>query len=114
MALDPRERYASVNAFADDVEPRSTDARPPRTTRPLLTQAVRYYFGRDPAVAQLKTIDLDLWILGGAARRRRRRGVFRIARRSVWWELIVLGALLALPPSVRYFRARRQRVSSRR
>jgi len=114
MSLDPRDRYANVNALADDVETALDGRTPTADDASLLTQAVRYYFGRDPAVAQLRTIDLDLWVLGAGSAGAGGAAYFASRVAPYWWELIVLGALLALSPTIRYYRARRRRVSSRR
>ncbi|MCB9572315.1 MAG: serine/threonine protein kinase [Kofleriaceae bacterium] len=108
MALEPAARYPTVGALADDVEIVLDGRTPVADHAGLLTQAARYYVGRDPSMSRLRVVDLDLWMastmLLGA-------GIGAALGATIggwWWVLVVAGVLVAVPTTVRWLRLRRR------
>lgn len=107
MALQPADRYATVEALALDLETVLDGRTPDAEQANVVTQAARYYLGHDPAMGRLNVIDIDLWVLSaglvGAA------VALKFFPHLAWtWWLLLLGAgLAAARPTVRWFRNRR-------
>ncbi|MCA9678352.1 MAG: protein kinase, partial [Myxococcales bacterium] len=108
MALEPAARYPTVGDLADDVEIVLDGRTPVADHAGLLTQAARYYVGRDPSMSRLRVVDLDLWMastmLLGA-------GIGAALGATIggwWWVLVVAGVLVAVPTTVRWLRLRRR------
>jgi eukaryotic-like serine/threonine-protein kinase len=106
-ALDRDQRYSSVHALAEDVEAALDGRTPAAEHAPLVTQAARYYVSRDPAMARLRVVDIDMWA-GSASLVGAGLGVLARAHLGVpWWPLVLVGFAVALPPTRRWLRERR-------
>ena len=104
---DPAGRYASVRALADDVETVLDGRTPVAEHAPLVTQAARFYVSRDPAMARLRVIDIDMWT-GSSAFVGAGLGVLAATHMGLpWWPLVLVGVAIGFPPTRRWWRLRR-------
>lgn len=107
MALDPADRYQIVSSLADDVETVLDGRTPVAESASVVKQAARFYVSHDPAMSQLRVIDIDLWTLGMFAFG---TGAGLLAANWIawsWWLWLVGGALVSIPPTMRYLANRR-------
>lgn len=107
MALDPEARYPDVRRLLEDVETLLDGRTPTVEHASLVKQAARYYMAHDPALAELRVVDIDLWVAAGWLVGIG-MGVF-FAAHLVWWAPIVLGGLVSIYPTRRWLANRRRR-----
>lgn len=116
MALRTQERYPTVRALSKDVEAVLDGHTPAAEQVSLVRRATRYYVARDPAMARLRVIDIDLWafsgmLLGTAV-------TVLVARWTplpawVGWVSLLMAFLVAATPTFRWLRLRASRPQAR-
>ncbi len=111
MQTAPSDRYPTVEALARDIERAADGLTPEAEQVSVARQFARFYMARDPALAKMRVVDVDLWV-GGGWMIGVGMGALAIALIGGGWVwptlMIVLGIAVATPPTIRYFRGRRE------
>jgi serine/threonine-protein kinase len=101
------ERYASVQAMADDLE-RVIDGKAPIAEHATgLRQLARFYMSHDRRIAQLRVVDIDMIAASATGVGFAIGAVLAGVVGSWWWIALVLAAIAAVRPIVTWQRAQR-------
>jgi serine/threonine protein kinase len=108
MALDPKDRYATVTALAEDVEAVLDGKTPSCEDVSALKRFARFYVGRDRAFGEMRVGEVDLWVASGGIIG---AGVGILFARftALWWPFVVIGSILAAIPTIHFIQLRRRR-----
>jgi serine/threonine-protein kinase len=101
------ERYASVQAMADDLE-RVIDGKAPIAEHATgLRQLARFYMSHDRRIAKLRVVDIDMIAASATGVGFAIGAVLAGVVGSWWWIALVLAAIAAVRPIVTWQRAQR-------
>jgi serine/threonine protein kinase len=106
-ALRPsrRDRYPSVAALASDLEEFLDGGTPAAEHASSATQLARFYMKRDRRIANLRVFDIDM-IAASATALGIAIGVwFAPEIGALWWVLLIVAAIAAVPPIRAWFGA---------
>jgi len=114
MAHDAVDRYPDVRSFADDLETVLEGHTPSSEHVSIGRRLGRYYVARDPAIAGLRVVDIDMWVLSATL-----LGAGVALSLAHWlapgawvgWALMGAAALVLVPPTLRWRRLRASRRS---
>ncbi len=107
MALDAKDRYATVDALANDVEAVLDGKTPSVEDASALRRFARFYVGRDHAFGEMRVGEVDLWVASGGVIG---AGVGILLARftTLWWPFVVIGSMLAAIPTFHWIQLRRR------
>jgi serine/threonine protein kinase len=107
LAHEPAERYPSVATLAADVERILDGQTPDAETVSMARRFARFYVSRDPAMGEMRVVDIDLWA-GGAFFLGLGIGLALTGVLATWWAIPTgaLGLIMATPPTRRWLRLR--------
>ena len=108
MALDAKDRYATVAALAEDVEAVLDGKTPSAEGISALKRFMRFYAGRDRAFGEMRVGEVDLWVASGGIIGAG-VGILLARYTTLWWPFVVIGSILAAIPTFHWLQLRRRR-----
>ncbi len=107
IAHDPADRYPTVMALAADVERILDGQTPDAESISVARRFARFYVSRDPAMARMRVVDIDVWVAGGMLVGVGAGGLLAgVVTTAAFVPIGVLGLAIAAIPTWRWLRLR--------